>query len=127
MHAADVYCNSWNGQRVVNERIVGSFSSKAKAIETGKSAMSSLSLCEDLFDLNGRMKTADETDCWPWVEDNSDSVGEEGGVIFKVEGDIGDERYVRITRVSVDQDVERGNMDRSKLEVDEPDKDEYMR
>ena len=116
VHAAEVYSNSWGGERVVNERIVGSFSSKAEAIENGKSALSSMSMCEDLFDQNGRMKTADETDCWAWVEDTSARVGEEGGVIFKVEGDIGDERYVRITRVSVDQPIE----------VNEPDKDEFI-
>ena len=124
VHAAEVYCNSWNGERVVNERLVGSFSSKDKAIENARGAMSRMSMCEDLFDQNGKMKPADETDCWTSVEDTSNSVGEEGGVIFKVEGDIGDERYVRITRESFDQPIERENRDRSELEVKEPDEDE---
>ena len=64
VHAAEVYCNSWNGERVVNERLVGSFSSKDKAIENARGAMSRMSMCEDLFDQNGRMKPANETDCW---------------------------------------------------------------
>ena len=89
------------------------FSSKDKAIENAKAAMSSISMCEDLFDQNGRMKPANETDCWTQVAYTSNSVGGEGGVIFKVEGDNGDERYVRITRQSFDQQpIGRGNMDR---------------
>ena len=94
VQAAEVYCNSWTRARVVEEKIVGSFSLKSDAIENAKVAMSNLWMCENLFDNDGYM--ADETDeYWSVMKDSSDSVGEEGGVVFKVEQDGGTERYCK--------------------------------
>ena len=60
---AEVNYNSWKGERVVEERIVGSFSLKSDAIKNARFAISSLPMCEDLFGDDGFMNNADETDC----------------------------------------------------------------
>ena len=65
--------------------------------------MSNLPMCEDIFDEDGRMKT-DETD-WETAEDNSDTLGDHGGVLFNVEGGDGGGWHVSINRVNLDQQI----------------------
>ena len=121
VQAAEVYYNGWKRERVVQEKIVGSFSSKSDAIENARLAMSNLPSCEDLFGKDGYMENSDETG-WSVMEDTSDSIGDQGGIFFKVEDDEGSERYVSITRVNLDQPIIEGNTDESESEQDE---DEY--
>ena len=120
VQAAEVNYNSWKGERVVKEKIVGSFSLKSDAIKNAKFAISSLPMCGDLFDEDGYMKNADETE-WAWsvMEDSSNSVGEKGGVIFKVEGDEGDGGYASITKVTLDRPITEENEVESRSESDE--------
>ena len=118
VQAAEVYYNGWKRERVVEEKIVGSFSSKSDAIKNAKLAMSNLPSCEDLFGNDGYMENSDQTG-WSVMEDTSDSLGDQGGVVFKVEDAEGSERYVNITRVSLDQPIREGNKDESESEQNE--------
>ena len=103
----EVYYNSWNGNKVVEEKIVGSFFLKSDAVKNAKLALSNLPNCGDLFGNDGYMKNRDEITDYPWsvMEDSSDRFRGEGGVIFKVEDVEGNGRYAKITKVSLDQPI----------------------
>ena len=116
LSVAEKHFNSWKSQESVDEKQIGSYSSKTKAIENAKVAMSNLPMCEDIFDEDGRMKT-DETD-WETAEDNSDTLGDHGGVLFNVEGGDGDGWHVSINRVNLDQQILK------RTEDDEDEEDE---
>ena len=109
LSVAEKHFNSWKSQESVDEKQIGSYSSKTKAIENAKVAMSNLPMCEDIFDKGGRMKM-DDTD-WETVEDNSGSLGEHGGVLFNVEGFEGDGWHVSINRVNLDRPILKGTED----------------
>ena len=94
----------------VTQTLVGAFSSKATAIENAKVSITNLSnLSEDLFGPDGRMVPEDDLDLeglWEEVEDNSDTVGEEGGVLFKLHGD-SNECSVSIKKVLLNQPIKK--------------------
>ena len=103
----EVYYNSWRGNKMVTEKILGSFFLKSDAVKNAKLALSNLPNCGDLFGNDGYMKNRDEITDYNWsvVEDSSDSFGEEGGVILKVED--AKMQYVKITKVSLDQPIQK--------------------
>ena len=78
------------------------YSSKIKATENAKVAMSNLLMCDDIIDKKGKMKTDGD---WETAEDNSDRVGEDGGILFSVEGCEGKVWFVSIKRVNLDQPI----------------------
>ena len=61
-------------------KMVGSYPSKTKAIESARVAMSNLPRCKNIFDKSSEWGTAE----WGTFEDNSDELGDEGGIIFDV-------------------------------------------
>ena len=87
-----------NAGKEVTHTSVGAFSSKATAIENAKVAMTNINNCEGLFGPDGVME--DDDGIWEYVEDNSDTVGDAGGVVFRLSG--GREEYsVSIKKVAL--------------------------
>ena len=74
----------WDAGKEVTYTSVGAFSSKATAIENARVALTNMDNCEGLFGPDGVMD--DENEMWEDVEDNSGTVGDDGGALFKVGG-----------------------------------------
>ena len=97
-----------NGQDVT-QTLVGAFSSKATAIENAKVSITNMSYCEGLFGPDGKMvPEGDWEGMWEEVEDCSGTVGEEGGVLFKLRG-VRDECSVSIKKVFLNQSIKKNN------------------
>ena len=92
----------WDAGKEVTHTSVGAFSSKAAAIENAKVSMTNIDNCEDLFGPDGDM----EVDGWEDVEDNSDSVGDDGGVLFRVSGER-EEYSVSIKKVILNKPIKK--------------------
>ena len=92
----------WGAGKEVTHTSVGAFSSKAAAIENAKVSMTNIDNCEDLFGPDGEM----EVDGWEDVEDNSDTVGDDGGLLFRVSGE-GEEYSVSIKKVTLNKPIKK--------------------
>ena len=93
----------------VTQTLVGAFSSKAAAVENGKVSIANLSYCEGLFGPDGKMVVEGNWEqLWDEVEDNSDTVGDDGGLLFKLRGD-SEECSVSIKKVILNQNIKKNN------------------
>ena len=93
----------WGAGKEVTHTSVGAFSSKATAIENAKVALTNIDNCEDLFGPDGVMG---DDGLWEDVEDNSDTVGDDGGVLFRVCGDR-EEYSVSIKKVALNKPIKK--------------------
>ena len=91
------------GQEVTHTT-VGAFSSKAVAIENAKVALTNMDNCEGLFGPDGGVD--EDEGLWEDVEDNSGTVGDDGGVLFRVCGE-GQEYSVSIKKVALDKPIKK--------------------
>ena len=94
----------WNAGKEVTHTSVGAFSSKATAIENAKVALTNIDNCEGLFGQDGVME--DDEGIWEDVEDNSDTVGDDGGVLFRLSGDR-EEYSVSIKKVALNKPIKK--------------------
>ena len=76
---------------------VGAFSSKKTAIQNAKVALTNVDNCGDLFGPDGE-------EFWEDVQDNSATVGKDGGVVFSVEGEM-QKVSVSIKRVTLNKPI----------------------
>ena len=94
----------WDAGKEVTYTSVGAFSSKATAIENARVALTNMDNCEGLFGPDGVMD--DENEMWEDVEDNSGTVGDDGGELFKV-GGYRVEYAVSIKKVGLNKPIEK--------------------
>ena len=90
---------------------VGAFSSKKTAIQNAKVALTNVDNCGELFGPDGDLGP-DGEEFWEDVQDNSATVGKDGGVVFSVEGER-QKVSVSIKRVTLNKPVKKKTSDNS--------------
>ena len=104
---AETQIFKWNAGQEVTHTSVGAFSSKAAAIENAKVALTNMDNCGGLFGPDG---VVDEDEglwgLWEDVEDHSDTVGDDGGVLFRVSGER-QEYSVSIKKVTLNKPIKK--------------------
>ena len=85
---------------------VGAFSSKKTAIQNAKVALTNVDNCGDLFGPDGELGSGRGywEGFWEDVQDNSATVGKDGGVVFSVGGER-QEVSVSIKRVTLNKPI----------------------
>ena len=94
---------------------VGAFSSKKTAIQNAKVALTNVDNCGHLFGPDGELGSGRgfcEEGFWEDVQDNSATVGKDGGVVFSVGGER-QEVSVSIKRVTLNKPIKKKTSDNS--------------
>ena len=101
----------WNAGHEDTHTTVGAFSSKKTAIQNAKVALTNVDNCGDLFGPDGDLGP-DGEEFWEDVQDNSATVGKDGGVVFSVGGER-QEVSVSIKRVTLNKPIKKKTSDNS--------------
>jgi hypothetical protein len=82
-------------------KVVGVYSTKDVAIQNAKVAFTNLDNCDSCFDDDGKFDPEE----WEDYTDNSDKLGEKGGVLYEVNGAEGEEYKVMVEKINMNKSV----------------------